>query len=554
MDPRHSAQDVIRCDLCETAKVQMYCDFCHVSLCKPCIGEHIADEYDKHKIVPYQQRKSTLIYPKCATHPTKTCDLQCRECNIPVCSLCSASQQHKGHSILVLFEIYNAKKNVIAKDTMELQNIISPAYKEIAKGIETQIANLDGEYNKLTTAVTEHGEQWHREIDNVISAMKKEINDFKTKHLDILKTYDVEIKQIQSLVEESLLNLNKIEGSNEVSMTIEYSSRNKEFSKFPLELQVSLPMFISKPINRGLLYDLFGSLEALSSTTEKNSYILKKPETPTGKLLEEPELITAIDTGYKTLQSVSCVSEEEIWTNAYEVSDMKCFNIHGSLIKSIKTKSGEMPNDIAVTGAGDLVYSDWKTRTVNKVKNGQTEEVIRLQGWVPTQLCVTSSSDLLITMCSNDETQSKVVRYSGSTEKQTIQFDHEGKPLYSGNYETKYIDENRNFDICVADLGAGALVVVNQTGKFRFKYTGHPSATKNKPFEPYGITTDSQSQILTADHFNHCIHILDQDGVFLHYISNCDMKNPYGLCVDKNNNLFVAEWRGSVKKIKYLVF
>ena len=68
MDPKYSAQDVARCDLCKTAIAHNYCDFCHVNLCKPCIGEHISKEYEKHKIVPILQRKSTLIYSKCGTH------------------------------------------------------------------------------------------------------------------------------------------------------------------------------------------------------------------------------------------------------------------------------------------------------------------------------------------------------------------------------------------------------------------------------------------------------------------------------------------------------
>ncbi|XP_061175824.1 uncharacterized protein LOC133184779 [Saccostrea echinata] len=552
MDPRHSAQDVIRCDLCETAVVQMYCDFCHVNLCKPCIGEHISDEYDKHKIVPFQQRKLTLIYPKCATHPTKTCELQCKECDIPVCSSCFTSNQHQGHSFSDLSEIYNSKKNDIAKDTEELQNIICPSYEEITKDIETQITNLDGEYEKLTTAVTEHGEQWHREIENVINAMKKEIDDFKVKHLDILKKHAEEVKQIQSLIEQTLSNLKEIEKSNEVSMIMEYSSRNKEFSKLPPKVQVSLPMFSPKPVDREQINKLFGSFAPLSTTTEENGYKMKKPETSTREFLEEPKLITSINTGYETLRSVTCLSEEEIWTSEFWVSDIKCFNIKGSLIKTIKTRSGGVSNDIAVTKDGDLLYSDWKTKTVNKVKNGQTEEVIRLQDWRPTKLCVTSSGDLVVVMYSDDKTQSKVVRYSGSTEKQTIQFDDEGKPLYSGNSFIKYISENRNLDICVADFKARAVVVVNQTGKLRFRYTGYPSTTKENSFKPFGITTDSQSQILTADRDNHCIHILDQDGQFLRYIDNCDLEDPYGLCVNKNN-LFVAEWGGKLKKIKYLV-
>nr|XP_034305013.1 uncharacterized protein LOC117680567 [Crassostrea gigas]XP_034305014.1 uncharacterized protein LOC117680567 [Crassostrea gigas] len=553
MDPHSSAQDVPRCDLCETAIVHSYCDFCHVNLCKPCIGDHISDGYDKHKIVPFKERRSTLIYPICEIHPHKNCDFQCEDCgNIFVCSSCTASKQHKGHNFVEVTEIYKTKKEVIKKDTKDLENHISPTYEEILRDLENQLANLDGGYEKLSTIMSKQGEQWHREIDIVINKMKTEISEIKVKHRDILQKHLNEIKQIQSLIKETLQTIRKIEKSTEVSLTIEYSSKIREFSKLPPKVQVSLPTFIPKPIEREKLCSLFGQITPLSHATEENVYSLIQSKTSVRELLAEPWLVATIQTGYKELRSVACLNEDRIWTCG-ETNDIKCFNIKGSLLQTIKTKSEEWTNDIAVDINGDLLYADGPTRTVNKVKNGQTEELIRLQGWKPGQLCVTSTGDLLVTMFRVDYTQSKVVRYSGSTEKQTIQFDDEDKPLYSGNNNIKYITENRNHDICVADYEAGAVVVVNQDGKLGWRYTGHPSVTKNKSFKPFGITTDSQSLVLTADTYNHCIHILDQNGQFLRYIDNCDLEYPTGLCVDNNDNLFVCEYiKGNVKKVKYL--
>ena len=104
-------------------------------------------------------------------------------------------------------------------------------------------------------------------------------------------------------------------------------------------------------------------------------------------------------------------------------------------------------------------------------------------------------------------------------------------------------------DVCVADVVARVVVVVNQAGNFRFRYDG--SSLSNQGFYPAGIATDSEGCILTSDSNNHCVHILDPDGFLRSCITICLYK-PWGLSLDSKDNLFVGEWEtGIVKKIQY---
>ncbi|XP_062580682.1 uncharacterized protein LOC134242596 [Saccostrea cucullata] len=252
-----------------------------------------------------------------------------------------------------------------------------------------------------------------------------------------------------------------VNGNDISKLFIETYDINR-YRNLPEKILPCLPQFTPRRIGEELS-KLFGTLSPSSLTSDEHGYSMKttqkSPEAgsspPVKQLLDEPETVTTIDTGYRHLylDNVACLSDEEIWTSGNDKT-MKLFSINqGSLRKSITTK---------------------------------------------------------------------------------------------------YITENRNLDICVSDSGANAVVVVNQAEKLRFRYTGHTPALKNQPFRPRGITTDSQSHILTADTNNDCVHIIDQNEQFLRYI-DCGWCKPWGLCTDTNDNLFVVQCSNSqVKKIKYL--
>ncbi|XP_048771408.2 uncharacterized protein LOC125677404 [Ostrea edulis] len=536
MDPR--AQDVLLCDLCEADPLQSYCELCHINLCTHCVSKHLSDSSKKHNVVPYYlHRKFSPKHPKCLKHADKDCEIYCDKCGIPVCTTCIASGKHKGHNLSDVLENLSFKKQRLQKDLEELETKICPRYEAMSSDVQTEKAEIETNYGKLTNVADRQGEIWHCEITTIVNKRKSDIEESKNKHLVALEKHADEIAHRMTEIKQVILEMKKILDTNDISLASTYKSRNDEFKKMTPKFKVTLPSLSTPTINTEQLNEMFGSLSPLSDITAK-------------PLLDVPRLTATIDTGNDLLLSIRCLGEEQIWTCGKN-KIMKLLNLQGKLLTSIQTESGRRAQNIALTRNGDLLYTDTKSNTVNLVKNKQILTVITLQGWTPLDVCSTSADDLLVTMISGDEKQSKVVRYSGSTETQTIQFDDQGRPLYL-SHGIKHISENRNLDVCVADNGGKAVVVVNQSGKLRFRYTGHPSDTKES-FRPVGITTDSQSHILTSSWDNNYIHILDQDGRFLRYIQNCNLDHPLRLCLDIRDNLFVAELKtAKVKKIQYL--
>ena len=529
MDPMYSLQDVIRCDLCETPFPPKHCELCHIHLCEACVGKHLSDQSKEHYIVPFKLRGSI---PKCPVHSSKACTQHCTECNIQICSSCVASGQHKQHVKKDILKWFETKKKIMQRELQDLEKSIYPIYQEAATNIPIQREDVNKHSQKLKTALDKQGEALHTEIDTIIQGMKSEIDDMDAKHIAAIDQQEVAINHTIPEITQAILDLKRLLDTSDVCLVSEYTSRTEEFRSLPAQFQVTLPTFTPKEINREQIHQQIGSLSKLDIT-----YPLVIP-------LDKIQIITDMQTDYVGLHNVSCLSDSEFWTCG-EDNILRLYNLYGELVKSYRTKTGYMPQDIAVTRSGDLVYTDLHDSSINLVSGREIRTLITLRGWKPLGVCSMSSGHLLVIMKSNDDKKTKVVRYSGSKKKQSIQWDDQGKPLYTSGY----LSENRNLDICVADSDAHAVVVVSAAGKLRFRYTGPPSSWE--PFNPVGITTDSQGNILTSDCYNQCIHIIDQNGHFIH-IHKCGLQKPWGLCVDSRDNLLVAEYiTCKVKKLQY---
>lgn len=86
--------------------------------------------------------------------------------------------------------------------------------------LKNQIDNMNAKYEKLTNEMSKLEIIWHREINFVFIKMKREINAIKSSHLQILRTHFDDIKQAQSLIQQTSERLKKIVDSNEINRTI----------------------------------------------------------------------------------------------------------------------------------------------------------------------------------------------------------------------------------------------------------------------------------------------------------------------------------------------
>jgi hypothetical protein len=447
---------------------------------------------------------------------------------------------------------FNGKKKKLKKETKEIESTLIPMYKRNNEETESKMSFVISEFDKMEKEKEEHREFWHQEVDTIFNAVGTAMKSMKENHLAALKSHQSKIdKKIPEMMQTIQQNKDIIK-SNNVSAVTNYQSKLEEYSNMPsTDVDVQLPSLITNTV-QGKELDLeYGDFRAsltqtiLSSLTEEASHLSLQ------ELLNQAKSITTFPTGIKPLYNIACVGVDEVLVYGSD-KIIRRVDVHGSVRDTVTTTCKTRPYGITVTRQGELVYSD-DNRKVNIVRHGRTETLITTpQRWYPGQLCCTKSGDILVTMRTADYNQHKIVRYQGKTVTQEIDRDEDGVPIYKGGGFSLYVVENNNGDVCASDGNAHIVVVVNKSGRVRFRYDGTP-ARRKKSFYPKHIVTDSMSQIIVADFNNACLHILDQNGQFLRCVDNFGHDNPQGLSVDREGRLWVGlAGSGNVKVIQYM--
>ncbi|XP_062620674.1 tripartite motif-containing protein 2-like [Saccostrea cucullata] len=530
-------QDIIRCRLCSNP-VEHHCNLCHVDLCLSCIPKHMADKSRRHEVVEYTFRKEhTVILPLCLTHKKYQCETYCIHCQIPICIQCLMGS-HKKHEFTDISHILQEHKQQIKSDIEELENVISPRYRKIDLTTTTAV------FDEVLSAIEEQEDKICKAVHEAGSSLKNEVTNKKNEAIR-------KCKEKQSLVEKEIdqiiQNNNDILKENEATTIINYQSKNCNFRKGPNLPKVSCQQFLPGIIKQDQITGMIGFLNTVTDPVRQLGML---------KMMDDPKEVSTIRTPYGLLYElwrVQCVGNDTILINGDDKT-IKQIDKTGCVLNTIHTYDNVWA--LTINSQMEPVFSLSNSRQTNTdvyiYKSGKVDILLSTLNWTPVGLYHSGNADLLVSMRSTDWTQSKVVRYSGATKIQTIQYDSQKQPLFSTGGKTVLpLTENGNGDICVADCSKMAVVVVDFSGRLRFMYTGNLlKQSKYTEFQPMHIAADANTQILINDNSNNILHIIDCDGNFVCYI---DYACDGGLSIDIDHNLVIGNDKtGNIQIIKYL--
>ncbi|XP_062581655.1 uncharacterized protein LOC134243427 isoform X2 [Saccostrea cucullata] len=538
------AQDVITCDLCDNP-TQQFCNSCQVSLCGGCINKHVESlKSETHDIVPFKDRRERLVFSSCASHPNQKCEGHCQKCDVPVCFRC-VTGDHIGHTVKDMTKIVQQLKEEIKKETEEIDTFIS-RFAKSGENIDEKISKMTKTFNAMEKEGENLRKTWHEEVDSIFDTLQSTMRKMKDRRLTALKAHQSRLQDSVSKLQRVAKEKKKYLKSNKVSDVRSYKSELKELKDIPKDVDVKIPSLNSNTVQGRELSIELGEYKATLTQTSLSSLTDEVSILPVRKLLAKAKIIAIIPSEIKSLGPIICIGTNEAWARGLD-KFIRRIDIHGSLKDKIDTKCKSYPYDISVTRQGELIYSDYNRRTVNIIRQGKIETLITLpRGWHPDGLCCTRSGDLLVSMFTQvsmftkDKRHFKIVRYQGQTATQEIDKDDRGQNIFKDGEYGVSVKENNNGDICASDMDAETVIVMDKTGRVRFRYDGTP-ARRNNPFRPMDIATDPLSQIITSDVNNDCLHILDQNGEFLGCVDNCGLVNPVGLSVDTKGSLWIKE-------------
>lgn len=546
----NEAQFALTCAVCGQSHSSVrFCNECSLWICGPCVAQHLKIP-GKHNVVDFQER--TVGVPRCVQHQSTESTYHCITCNVCICSKCIMGM-HQLHRNVPIKDVMDRQSNILMKNMAELQSVIKPVFQQKIDFLKLKLANAKKAYDVIDSDISMCAEKLRRDVDFAIESLKLEAEKYRKEHTNELEhdisILETKLKEVQEATRK---------GETALSKPLElllYESNIESLKTIPEMTNFDLPIFTPGQVD---VKTGVGQLSRLVKSVIPSSVIKKKNSKKSKLIKREPTIETSITVGERYVYDVACASKSSAWMCGaglfYYDNSVRLIEKDGNTSETLKCPVN--PKYIALKSPGSVLFSDESDKTVKFWSRDDQRVLIKTENWIPEGLAVTLSGDVIV--CQYKETEvaavhnslSRVVRYNGEgSEIRKMEYS-KGKRLF---LHALFVAENRNFDVCVSDKAKHTVVVLDKMGEFHFVYKGNIETGKFQSFNPRGLDTDSQGNILISDYLNYTVHIIDQYGNFLHYLMRKHLKFPLGISVDCDDKAWIGEYSsGTISVIDYL--
>eukprot|EP00105_Crassostrea_gigas_P002376 XP_011414879.1 PREDICTED: tripartite motif-containing protein 3 [Crassostrea gigas] len=547
---------------------QFYCNDCHHRMCEQCRDKHQKNRKTmNHELVPYKQRKRQLPMQKCKIHPTKDIDLLCEECQIPLCSKCATTKEHRGHVFTDLEMVFTEKCSSCNAEITKIRSYFEPTSQDLKQEIARDVTEIKKIMEGIRKSVKAESDALKNLVDTVTSDKMEQVDKIEHSLLQTLNSQNQEIDDYINYLNDLVRTFyGYLSPSNIEQLTFALKSENLIIRPIPETSKPVPPVFTAGQYSKEDVAKLLGKITV--PNIKPGNRKIKSMETvsirlkPTGKQRKQERQKSDVKQTLSLSSSVTKVREYTLGVDdVFHISLGKSgrlwvsdddgniiqIDLQGNQLQKIHT-SGISEGCHTLTQDGDLIYTDRDNKVINRITPDNTiTEFIKTGDWKPLSIYSSHINGYILVGMKKDG-KGKVTRYNKTGEEiQNIQRDNKGQGLYDTPH---YITENINGDVCVSDYNKHAVVVVDKSGQHRFSYTGQGSG-----FTPFGICTDVLGHILVCDVISKTVHLLDQDGQFLSLLltEQQGVEDPCSVCVDDENNLWVGQdFTNTVTVYKYL--
>ncbi|XP_069140832.1 uncharacterized protein [Argopecten irradians] len=406
------------CAICQsTEDINWYCNDCLEILCDKCKDGHKRGRKTRNdNVVPIKEANKqgeTIISEVCKTHPGKSCDLYCSECEVIMCASCF-TQKHKQHAFKTIEEEIISQQMYIQNELDTLRSEVDQSDTKVTQNKQDTKSfedNVHGAIKEIESMRSELKSQIDSVADSAVtelSSLLKEVKETQVKDYERSEKNIQEMRKLIQAVEEEMKPTPQISFFFELTKKLQTA---KSLYKFNTESVVPRPPhFVPGTFERSQLESMFGYIQIGQEVKDVARYKKRQIDSTRVK-----QTFTFRVPQKKKITSICPIDDKHAWISVVIRRCLILVNNDGQVMETIKLDFN--PGDLTLTNTGGLLMTDESPRALI-YHLSEVRRVTTFADVSPLCACYVSVSDNDEVVVSTDSPTILVLNKSGNKVRQ----------------------------------------------------------------------------------------------------------------------------------------